>query len=116
MRGVDRVAVTLHVGYGTFKPVKVDRVEDHVIDAERFVVPADTAAALTRAKRERRRIIAVGTTSVRTLESLIVSEDGEVGPASGDTQLFIDPGHQFQLVSGRTTTCHLPKSSLQMLV
>jgi S-adenosylmethionine:tRNA ribosyltransferase-isomerase len=116
LRGVDRVEVTLHVGYGTFKPVKVDRVEDHVIDAERFVVPADTAAALTRARRERRRIIAVGTTSVRTLESLIVGEGGEVMPASGETLLFIRPGHRFQLVDAMITNFHLPRSSLLMLV
>jgi len=116
LRGVDRVEATLHVGYGTFKPVKVDRVEDHVIDAERFVVPAETAAALTRANRERRRIIAVGTTSVRALESLTVTADGEVIPASGDTLLFIRPGHRFQLVGGMITNFHLPRSSLLILV
>jgi S-adenosylmethionine:tRNA ribosyltransferase-isomerase len=115
-RGVQRTDVTLHVGYGTFKPVNVDRVEDHVVDPERFVVPAETAGALTRAKRERRRIIAVGTTSVRTLESLVVREDGEVMPASGETRLFIRPGHRFQLVDGMVTNFHLPKSSLLMLV
>ena len=80
-QGVERVEVTLHVGYGTFKPVKADRVEDHVVDAERFTVSAETAAALTRAKREGRRIIAVGTTTVRTLESLTMTTDGEVMPA-----------------------------------
>jgi len=116
LRGVERVEVTLHVGYGTFKPVKVDRVEDHVIDPERFIVPAETAGALTRAKRERRRIIAVGTTSVRTLESLVVREDGAVMPASGETLLFIRPGHQFQLVDAMITNFHLPRSSLLMLV
>jgi S-adenosylmethionine:tRNA ribosyltransferase-isomerase len=116
LRGVDCVEVTLHVGYGTFKPVKVDRVEDHVIDAERFVVPAGTAAALTRANREGRRIIAVGTTSVRALESLTVTAGGEVLPASGDTLLFIRPGHRFQLVGGMITNFHLPRSSLLMLV
>ena len=116
LRGVERVEVTLHVGYGTFKPVKVDRVEDHVIDPERFMVPAEPAVALTRAKRERRRIIAVGTTSVRTLESLVVREDGEVMPASGETLLFIRPGHQFQLVDAMITNFHLPRSSLLMLV
>ena len=114
--GVERVEVTLHVGYGTFKPVKVDRVEDHVIDPERFIVPAETAAALTRAKRERRRIIAVGTTSVRTLESLVVCEDGEVMAASGETPLFVRPGHRFQLVDAMITNFHLPRSSLLMLV
>ena len=116
LRGVERVEVTLHVGYGTFKPVKVDRVEDHVIDSERFVVPAETAGALTRAKRERRRIIAVGTTSVRTLESLVIREDGEVMAASGETLLFIRPGYQFELVDAMITNFHLPRSSLLMLV
>jgi S-adenosylmethionine:tRNA ribosyltransferase-isomerase len=116
LRGVERVEVTLHVGYGTFKPVNVDRVEDHSIDPERFIVPAETAAALTRARRERRRVIAVGTTSVRTLESLVVREDGEVMPASGETPLFVRPGHRFQLVDGMITNFHLPKSSLLMLV
>jgi S-adenosylmethionine:tRNA ribosyltransferase-isomerase len=116
LRGVERVEVTLHVGYGTFKPVKVGRIEDHVIDSERFMVPAEAAAALTRANRERRRIIAVGTTSVRALESLSVTADGEVVPASGETLLFIRPGHRFQLVDGMITNFHLPKSSLLMLV
>jgi S-adenosylmethionine:tRNA ribosyltransferase-isomerase len=114
--GVERVEVTLHVGYGTFKPVKADRIEDHVVDAERFTVSAETAAALTRAKREHRRIIPVGTTTVRTLESLTVTTDGEVVPGSGETTLFIHPGHRFQLVDGMITNFHLPRSSLLMLV
>ena len=80
------------------------------------VVPAGTAAALTRTNRERRRIIAVGTTSVRALESLTVTAGGEVLPASGDTLLFIRPGHRFQLVGGMITNFHLPRSSLLMLV
>jgi S-adenosylmethionine:tRNA ribosyltransferase-isomerase len=114
--GIEHVEVTLHVGYGTFKPVKADRVEDHVVDAERFTVSSETAAVLTRAKREHRRIIAVGTTTVRTLESLTVTTDGEVVPGSGETTLFIHPGHQFQLVDGMITNFHLPRSSLLMLV
>jgi S-adenosylmethionine:tRNA ribosyltransferase-isomerase len=114
--GVERVEVTLHVGYGTFKPVKADRIEDHVVDAERFTVSAETAAALTRAKREHRRIIPVGTTTVRTLESLTLTTDGEVVPGSGETTLFIHPGHRFQLVDGMITNFHLPRSSLLMLV
>jgi S-adenosylmethionine:tRNA ribosyltransferase-isomerase len=114
--GVERVEVTLHVGYGTFKPVKADRIEDHVVDAERFTVSAETAAALTRAKREHRRIIPVGTTTVRTLESLTVTPDGEVVPGSGETTLFIHPGHRFQLVDEMITNFHLPRSSLLMLV
>ena len=115
-RGVERAEVTLHVGYGTFKPVKVERVEEHVVDAERFTVSADAAAALSRAKRERRRIIAVGTTTVRALESLTVLPDGEVLPGSGETTVFIHPGHRFQLVDAMVTNFHLPKSSLLMLV
>jgi len=114
--GIERVEITLHVGYGTFKPVKAERVEDHVVDAERFTVSAAAAAALTRAKRERRRVIAVGTTTVRSLESLTVTPDGEVLAGNGDTTLFIRPGHRFQLVNGMVTNFHLPKSSLLMLV
>lgn len=115
-RGIERVEVTLHVGYGTFKPVKAERVEEHVMDAERFTVSPEAAAALTRAKREGRRIIAVGTTAVRTLESLTIAPDGEVLSTSGETSLFIHRGHRFQLVNGMITNFHLPRSSLLMLV
>lgn len=115
-RGIETAEVTLHVGYGTFKPVRVERVEDHRVDPERFSVSADTAAALTRARREGRRIIAVGTTTVRTLESLVIEADGSVAPASGEATLFIHPGHTFRLVDGLVTNFHLPKSSLLMLV
>lgn len=114
--GIERVELTLHVGYGTFKPVKADRVEAHIVEAERFSVSSETAAALTRAKRERRRIIAVGTTTVRTLESLTITPDEEVIPASGETTLFIHPGYEFRLVDGMVTNFHLPRSSLLMLV
>jgi len=115
-RGIQRVELTLHVGYGTFKPVKADRVEEHVVDAERFTVSPETAAALTRAKREGRRIIAVGTTTVRTLESLTIAPNGDVQPGSGETTLFIHPGHEFTLVDAMITNFHLPRSSLLMLV
>ena len=115
-RGIERAEVTLHVGYGTFKPVKADRVEEHVVDTERFTVSAETAAALTRAKQQRRRIVAVGTTTVRTLESLTVTGDGDVMAGSGETTLFIHPGHRFQFVDGMITNFHLPRSSLLMLV
>lgn len=113
--GVEQTAVTLHVGYGTFKPVRVERVEDHEVDPESYSVSEEAAAALTRARREGRRIIAVGTTTVRVLESLEMSA-GEVHPASGDTRLFIHPGHGFQLVDGLVSNFHLPRSSLLMLV
>ena len=115
-RGVRRATVTLHVGYGTFQPVRVDRVEDHQVEAEHYEVPPDTADAVNRARREGRRVIAVGTTTTRTLESLVVNESGEVLSGSGDTSLFIHPGFQFKVVSGLITNFHLPKSSLLMLV
>jgi len=115
-RGVERATVTLHVGYGTFQPVRVERVEDHQVEAESYEVTADTAAALTRARREGRRIIAVGTTTTRTLETLAGSAEGEVQPGRGATNLFIHPGFEFRLVRGLITNFHLPQSSLLMLV
>ena len=114
--GVERTSITLHVGYGTFKPVRVDRVEDHAVDPETFSVPPAAAVALTAARREGRRIIAVGTTTTRALESLTVEADGTVLPASGDATLFIHPGHRFGIVNGLITNFHLPASSLLMLV
>ena len=113
-RGIERTTITLHVGYGTFKPVRVDRVEDHEVDPERYVVSGEAADALTRAKRDRRRIVAVGTTTTRALESLTVDE-GTVRPGEGETRLFIRPGHRFDLVSALVTNFHLPKSSLLIL-
>jgi len=115
-RAIDVAQITLHVGYGTFKPVKVEHVEEHVVEAERYTVSTEAAAALTRARRERRRTLAVGTTTVRTLESLTVKPDGTVVAGSGETNLFIHPGHQFQLVDAMITNFHLPRSSLLMLV
>jgi S-adenosylmethionine:tRNA ribosyltransferase-isomerase len=115
-KGVERAGLTLHVGYGTFQPIRVDVVEDHVMEAEHYEVGAAAAALLTKANKEKRRIIAVGTTTTRTLESLTVSADGTISPGSGETALFIRPGHVFKLVSGLITNFHLPKSSLLMLV
>jgi S-adenosylmethionine:tRNA ribosyltransferase-isomerase len=115
-RGIERIELTLHVGYGTFQPVRVDQVEDHIVESESFTVTAGTAAALTRAKREGRRVIAVGTTTTRALESLRIDERGQIVPCSGSTQLFIHPGHQFTMVDGLMTNFHLPRSSLLMLV
>jgi len=115
-RGIETAQITLHVGYGTFKPVKVEHVVEHVVEAERYTVSSEAAAALTRSRRERRRTIAVGTTTVRTLESLTVTADGTVAAGSGETSLFIHPGHQFQLVDAMITNFHLPRSSLLMLV
>ena len=114
LRGVERIKITLHVGYGTFKPVRVDDVVDHEVDPERYAVSVEAADALTRARRDGRRIIAVGTTTTRALESLRVDE-GIVRPGGGWTRLFIRPGHRFELVSGLVTNFHLPKSSLLIL-
>lgn len=114
--GIGRIAITLHVGYGTFKPVRVDRVEEHEVDPETYVVAPAAAAALTDALRDGRRVIAVGTTTTRALESLRVDDDGTVQPGSGETALFIHPGHRFRVVSGLITNFHLPKSSLLLLV
>ena len=116
VRGVERTAVTLHVGYGTFQPIRVERVEEHQMEAEHYEVSAASADALTAARRDGRRIITVGTTSTRTVESLTIDAGGSVQPGSGETALFIHPGHQFKLVAGMVTNFHLPKSSLIMLV
>jgi S-adenosylmethionine:tRNA ribosyltransferase-isomerase len=115
-RGIERATVTLHVGYGTFQPVRVDRVEEHRVEGEHYEVTPETAAALTRAAQQGRRVIAVGTTTTRTLESLTVTGAGEVLPGRGETTLFIYPGFDFRIVSGLVTNFHLPRSSLLMLV
>lgn len=115
-RGIERATITLHVGYGTFQPVRVEDVSDHRVEAEHFEVSAEAATALTRARAEGRRIVAVGTTTTRTLESLELAGDSSVRPQSGETALFIRPGHAFRLVSGLITNFHLPRSSLLMLV
>jgi len=115
-QGIERVPITLHVGYGTFQPIRVDRLDEHQMEGEHYEVTPEAAAALTRAKREHRRIIAVGTTTTRTLESLTIAPDGVVASGRGETALFIRPGHTFQLVSGLITNFHLPQSSLLMLV
>jgi S-adenosylmethionine:tRNA ribosyltransferase-isomerase len=115
-RGIERAEITLHVGYGTFKPVRTEHVEDHVVDPEWFMVDERAADAITRALRERRRIVAVGTTTVRALESLNVDAETRVHATSGPTGLFIHPGREFRVVSGMVTNFHLPRSSLLMLV
>ncbi len=109
-KGVEIAKVTLHVGPGTFRPVKVDRIEDHKMHAERYTVSEKTAEALARAKREGRPIVAVGTTVVRTLESYALD------PTANRTSIFIYPGFKFQLVDGLITNFHLPESTLLMLV
>jgi len=115
-RGVERTEITLHIGYGTFKPMRCERVEDHAVDPEACVVSAETAGVLTRARRGGRRIIAVGTTSMRALESLMTQQDGQIQPSTTDVDLFIRPGHQFRVADGLITNFHLPCSSLLVLV
>jgi len=113
-RGVERAAVTLHVGLGTFAPVKAERVEDHRMHAEWYELPAPTADALVAAKAQGRRVVAVGTTSVRVLES--VGAAGAIGPGSGWTDLFLYPPATFAVADAMLTNFHLPCSTLLMLV
>jgi S-adenosylmethionine:tRNA ribosyltransferase-isomerase len=115
-RGVERAEITLHVGYGTFQPVRVERVEDHALEAERYEIDAAAAAAIESARRDRRRIIAVGTTTVRTLESVARANDGAIRATAGCSDLFVYPGFAFQVITGLLTNFHLPRSSLLMLV
>jgi len=114
-KGIQRVNVTLHVGAGTFLPVKAERLSDHVMHAEWGEVTAEAAALLNKAKKEGRRIVAVGTTSLRLLESAI-DEKGTVHAFAKDTAIFIYPGYLFRAVDILLTNFHLPKSTLFMLV
>ena len=115
-RGVELAEITLHVGYGTFQPVRVDRVEDHRLEPESYDISAAAAGMINRALDERRRIIAVGTTTTRTLEAVARACDGRIAAGSGATDLFIYPGFEFRVIGGLLTNFHLPKSSLLMLV
>jgi S-adenosylmethionine:tRNA ribosyltransferase-isomerase len=115
-RGIDIVQITLHVGYGTFQPVRVDRVEDHRLEAERYEIDAAAAAAINGAREAGRLIVAVGTTSTRTLETVARAHGGRIEAGAGQTDLFIYPGFEFRVVGGLLTNFHLPRSSLLMLV
>ena len=110
-RGIARASVTLHVGAGTFQPVKAEQIADHVMHFERFDVPQATHAAIAACKARGGRVVAVGTTTVRALESA-----AKFGPACDDTNIFITPGFEFQVVDLLLTNFHLPKSTLMMLV
>ncbi len=114
-KGIQLETVTLHVGPGTFRPVTVDNIEDHHMTAEWFEISEETAKRLNAAKAEGRRVVAVGTTSVRTLESA-VNEGGEIQPGPGETRLFITPGFRFVMVDALLTNFHLPRTTLLMLV
>jgi S-adenosylmethionine:tRNA ribosyltransferase-isomerase len=116
-RGVEIARVTLHVGLGTFAPLRVERVDEVKLHRERYSLSAAAADALNRAVRDGRRIVAVGTTTVRTLESAAQRmEPGELTAHSGETEIFISPGYEFRLVRALLTNFHLPQSSLMMLV
>ena len=113
--GVDTRFVTLHVGLGTFRPVKVDNVEDHEMHSEYCIVPPETAEAVNRTHAAGGRVIAVGTTSCRTLESF-TGEDGQLRAEGGWTSIFIYPGYRFRCIDALITNFHLPGSTLMMLV
>lgn len=114
-KGVRVCFVTLHVGLGTFRPVKEDEIEDHEMHAEFCIVPEETARIVTETKRNGGRVFAVGTTSCRTLESF-AADDGTLAPSSGWTDIFIYPGYRFKCVDALVTNFHLPESTLIMLV
>jgi S-adenosylmethionine:tRNA ribosyltransferase-isomerase len=113
-RGIDLAFVTLHVGTGTFRPVRAERIEDHEMETERYVLPEATASAIARTRQRGGRVVAVGTTVVRVLESCAAGSGVE--PGSGRTSLFVRPGHAFSVVDALVTNFHLPRSTLLVLV
>lgn len=114
LKGVNLVFVTLHVGLGTFRPVTAENVAEHVMHREYYSLPGEAAAIINQTKQKGHKVIAVGTTAVRTLET--VGRQGQVKAQSGWTDIFITPGYQFQIVDALITNFHLPKSTLLMLV
>jgi S-adenosylmethionine:tRNA ribosyltransferase-isomerase len=114
-RGVETAEIVLHVGPGTFRPVEVLDVRDHHVDPEPFTIPAEAAAAVNRARGEGRRVVAVGTTATRVLESA-PGPEGTLAPGDGETRLVIIPGYRFRVVNALITNFHLPRSSLLLLV
>lgn len=114
-KGIEVVDITLHIGLGTFRPVKVEDTKDHVMHSELYEINEESAAKLNKAKSEGRRIIAIGTTSVRTLEANL-QEFGVFTPTKKETKIFIEPGYKFLAIDALITNFHLPKSTLIMLV
>ena len=114
-KGVEVANVTLHVGIGTFRPVKVENVEDHHMHSEHFYIKKEDVDKINNAKKNGKRVIAIGTTSCRVLET-IADENGMVKPTEGDTQIFIYPGYKYKCLDGLVTNFHLPESTLIMLV
>lgn len=115
-RGIETCQVTLHVGLGTFQPVRVERVEEHRLHSEAYSISEEAAEKIRRARSAGRRIVAVGTTTVRTLEFAALQSGGEVRAGAGEANLFIYPGFKFQVVGALLTNFHLPESTLLMLV
>ena len=116
-RGIEIVEITLHVGLGTFQPVRVEKVEDHKLHRERYQIPEEASRAINRAKAAKRRVVAVGTTTVRTLEyAADRAGAGHVEGGRGEANLFIFPGYRFRVVDALLTNFHLPQSTLLMLV
>ncbi len=115
-RDIEVRRLTLHVGYGTFQPIRVERVEDHQVEPESYEIPDETASAVTRAIRAGRRVVAVGTTTTRALETAYRKGDGLLQPGLGLSELYLYPGVRFHVVGGLLTNFHLPQSSLLMLV
>lgn len=115
-KGVKIANVTLHVGIGTFRPVKEDEVEKHEMHSEHFYIKQEDCDKINKAKKNGKRVIAVGTTSCRVLETIANPENGTVEPIEGDTQIFIYPGYTFKCIDGLITNFHLPQSTLLMLV
>ena len=115
-RGVTRTAVTLHVGYGTFQPIRSERVEEHTVGPEPFEITPPAAQVINAALDEGRRIVAVGTTSTRVLETAVRQGDGRIAAGSGLADLYIYPGFDFRAVGALMTNLHLPRSSLLVLV
>ena len=113
--GVNLGFLTLHVGLGTFRPVKAERIEDHVMHSEYYSIDEDTAKLIRETKAEGKRVVAVGTTSIRTLESAAVGKN-EIYGKTGETSIFIYPGYDFKIVDAVVTNFHLPKSTLIMLI
>lgn len=114
-KGIEIANVTLHVGIGTFRPVKVEKIEEHDMHSEHFYIKQEDVEKINKAKKNGKRVIAIGTTSCRVLES-IANEEGLVKPYEGDTQIFIYPGYKFKCIDGLITNFHLPESTLIMLV
>jgi len=115
-RGIERSVITLHVGAGTFQPLRSESLQQHVMHSERYEVGTATVAAIERARGAGRRVVAIGTTVARALESAALASAGQLAPAHGDTALFIVPGYRFQVIDALLTNFHLPQSTLLMLV